>query len=162
MATGLIDFYHYNLWANLRVIDACAALTDAQLNFTIDGVYGSVRDTLVHMLASEEGYVRRWTFTAPTPQPPLKEFTTFPGFDVLRQRAERSGKELIAIAQQTDFDEVLLLDDGTYPAKVIIVLLQAINHGIDHRSQISTLLTQAGIEPPVTDSWAYNDDTQSY
>ncbi|MEQ8673219.1 MAG: DinB family protein [Aggregatilineales bacterium] len=157
MASGLVDFFHHNLWANLRLIDACSQLTDTQLDFTITGVYGSVRATLMHMLSSEEGYVRRWHFTAETPQPPLKEIGTFPGFDVLRQRAERSGKELIAVAQLTDHDEVLHLDDGTYDAKVIIVLIQAINHGVDHRSQIATLLSQQGIEPPVMDAWAYND-----
>jgi len=34
------------------------------------------------------------------PTPRLKELTTFPGFDELRRRAERSGKELITIAEQ--------------------------------------------------------------
>jgi len=37
------------------------------------------------------------------------------------------------------------------------VVIQAINHAIDHRSQIATLLSQQGIEPPDLDGWAYND-----
>jgi len=37
------------------------------------------------------------------------------------------------------------------------VVIQAINHGIDHRSQIATLLSQQGIELPDLDAWAYND-----
>ncbi len=35
--------------------------------------------------------------------------------------------------------------------------MQAVNHGIDHRSQIATLLSQQDIVPPVLDVWAYND-----
>jgi uncharacterized damage-inducible protein DinB len=109
----------------------------------------------MHMLAAEEGYARHVTGTSPTPR--LKEVTTFPGFHELRRRAELSGEKLIAFAEQGDLSQILYLDEGTYEASVIIVLIQAINHAIDHRSQISTLLSQQDIEPPDLDSWAYND-----
>ena len=51
----------------------------------------------------------------------------------------------------------LLMDGGTYDAQAIIILIQAINHGVDHRLQIATLLSQQGIEPPELDGRAYND-----
>jgi len=54
---------------------------------------------------------------------------------------------------------VFFLDGGTYEAQAIIVVIQAMNHAIDHRSQIATLLSQQNIEPPDLDSWAYNDAT---
>lgn len=155
MTTGLPDFFKYNLWANLRLLDACAQLSDAQLDATMKGTYGSVRETLMHLLASEEGYGRHFTGTTPTP--PLKEFTTFAGFDELRRRAEQSGKELIAIAEQRDLSEIFYLDGGTYEAPAIVVVIQAIDHAIDHRSQIATLLSQHGIELPELSAWAYND-----
>src|SRR5258708_10870549 len=142
MTTGLPDFFQYNLWANLRLLDTCAHLSDAQLDATMTGTFGNVRETLVHLFASEEGYARHWHFTGAPPTPRLKELTTFPGFDELRQRAERSGKELIAVAERGELNQILYLDEGTYEAPVFIVLIQAINHGIDHRSQIATLLSQ--------------------
>ena len=157
MATGLSDFFEHNLWANIRLLDACSQLSDAQLDATTTGIYGSVRETLMHIFSAEEGYARHFNFTGAAPIPPLKEFTTFPGFDELRRRAERSGKELKAVAEQADLDQVLHLDDGTYDAPVIIVLMQAINHGIDHRSQIATVLSQQGVTPPDLDAWSYND-----
>lgn len=157
MSAGLVDFYHHNLWANLAILDACEGLTDEQLDFTMDGVFGSIRQTLMHMFGSEEGYVRRHNYAGATPVPPLKEVTGFAGFDELKRRAERSGKELIAVVEQADLDEVLHLDDGAYDAKLIIVMMQAINHGIDHRSQISTLMTLQGVQPPSLDAWSYND-----
>lgn len=155
MSAGLPDFFRYNLWANLRLLDACTQLSDAQLDVTMIGTFGSVRETLMHMLAAEENYV--WHFIGTSPIPRLKEFTTFPGFDELRRRAERSGKELITIAEQGDIEQVFHLDDGTYEAPAIIVLIQAIDHAIDHRSQIFTLLSQQNIEPPDLDGWSYND-----
>ena len=109
----------------------------------------------MHLFAAEEGYVRHFTGTSPTPR--LKELTTFPGFDELRIRAERSGEELIKVAEQGELSQILHLDGGTYDAPTIIVVIQAINHAIDHRSQIATLLSQQDIEPPELDGWAYND-----
>jgi len=157
MTTGLPDFFKYNLWANLRLLDACAQLSDAQLDATTRGTFGSVRETLMHIFASEEGYARHWHFTGASPTPRLKELTTFPGCDELRRRAEKSGKELIAVAEQGELNQILYLDEGTYEAPVIVVLIQAINHGIDHRSQIATLLSQQDIMPPDLDGWSYND-----
>jgi len=155
MTTGLPDFFKYNLWANLCLLDACAQLSDAQLDATMNGTFGSVRETLMHLFASEEGYA--FSFTGTTPTPSLKKVTTFVGFDELRRRAELSGNALITIAEQRDLSEIFHLDGGTYEAQAVIVAIQAINHGVDHRSQISTLLTQQGIEPPDLDAWSYND-----
>ena len=155
MTTGLPDLYRYNRWANLRLLDACAELSDAQLDATTKGVYGSVRETLLHLFAGEEGYVRHFTGTSPAPR--LRELTDFPGLDELRRRAEWSGTELITIAEQGDLSQIFSLDEGTYEAPAMIVLIQAINHAIDHRSQIATLLSQQDIEPPELDGWSYND-----
>ena len=83
--------------------------------------------------------------------------TTFPGFDELRRRAKMSGELLIEAAEQKDLDRILSLDGGTYQCPAMIVMIEAINHGTDHRSQIATLLSQQGIEPPSLDAWDYND-----
>ncbi|HEY7357336.1 MAG TPA: DinB family protein [Ktedonobacterales bacterium] len=160
MTAGLADFYKYNLWANLRLLDACAQLSDTQLDATMVGTYGSVRQTLMHLFSSEEGYARHFNFSGRAPIPPLKESDAFPGFDELRRRAVLAGNELIALAEQGNPDEILHLDGGTYDASVMIVMMQAVDHGIDHRSQIATLLSQQGIEPPELDAWAYNDATR--
>ena len=108
----------------------------------------------MHLFASEEGYVRDITGTSPTLR--LEEFTTFAGFDELRRRAEGSGKELITIAEQRDLSQILHLP-GDYDARVIMVLIQAMNHAIDHCSQIATLLSQQDIEPPRLDGWGYDN-----
>src|SRR5437763_483951 len=98
MATGLPDFFKYNLWANLHLLDACAHLSDAHLDATTKGTFGSVRETLMHMLAAEEGYTRALTGKIPTP--PLEEFTTFPGFGEPRRRGKESGEALITVVGQ--------------------------------------------------------------
>lgn len=151
MASGLPDFFTYNLWANQRLLDACAPLSDAQLDATVPGVYGSIREILIHLFDSEECYAG--LFTGDT----LEQLTTFPGLAELHRRAERSGRALITIAEQEDLNRALHIDGHTDDVPAIIILIQAITHTIDHRSQISTILTRQGIEPPDLDGWSYND-----
>jgi uncharacterized damage-inducible protein DinB len=49
----------------------------------------------------------------------------------------------------------LLYDEQDHAIAAIFVLIQAINHATDHRSQIATLLGQQGITPPGLDGWSY-------
>ena len=158
MSAGLADFFRYNLWANQTLLDSCEPLTDAQLDATAAGVYGSVRAILMHLFSSEESYAGRVGGQAPGLH--LKEEDAFPGFEELRRRAEQSGQALIAFAEhatEADLTHILHLDDGTYDAPIYINLIQAINHAIDHRSQIATVLSQQGIELPDLAGWGYND-----
>lgn len=158
MATGLADFFKYNLWANLYLLDECAKLSDAQLDATTTGTFGSVRETLMHLFDSDEGYAQILTGKIFTPS--LEDFTHFPGFDELRRHAKESGEALLTFVEQADqekLSEVLHLEGGTYDAQVSIVVIQAIQHAVDHRSQIATLLSQQGIELPDLAPWGYND-----
>ncbi len=49
-------------------------------------------------------------------------------------------------------------DDGSdYHAPLGIRLGQALHHGTDHRSQICTVLTALGVEPPAIDVWDFGE-----
>ena len=78
----------------------------------------------------------------------------------LRTAMERDGEAWSALlAQDPDPDAVLKdvdEDDGyERDAPIGIRLAQALHHGTDHRSQISTILTAIGVTPPRLDAWAY-------
>jgi uncharacterized damage-inducible protein DinB len=53
------DFFRQNEWANLAMIRLCQSLTDEQLDATAVGTYGSIRNTLQHIVAAEAGYAFR-------------------------------------------------------------------------------------------------------
>ncbi len=61
-----------------------------------------------------------------------------------------------SLCADDDLSQILHLP-GSYDAQGTIVLIQDINHAIDHRSQIATLLSQQDIEPPRLDGWGYNN-----
>jgi hypothetical protein len=52
-------------------------------------------------------------------------------------------------------------DERLHNIPATLILLQAINHGADHRAQIATLLSQYGITLPEVDGWAYFEPAQT-
>src|SRR5262245_64201814 len=67
--------FSHNLWANLRLLERCAELTSEQLDATISGAFGSIRDTLQHIVTAEQSYFSRIStgqrFDRPEDAPPL-------------------------------------------------------------------------------------------
>jgi uncharacterized damage-inducible protein DinB len=53
----ILEFIHYNNWANVRILKACQELTEEQLSASAPGTYGTVRATLEHIIRSEAGYL---------------------------------------------------------------------------------------------------------
>lgn len=159
MDTTLVALYRHNLWANLRLLDACADLDEETLGAGVAGTYGSVQETLVHILWNEENYVGLLTGDRPeTSLRDLFQAEGFPGFDELRRRARRSGEALIELAGDDPHARELQgsFQGRPYTMSASIPLMQAIHHAHDHRSQIATALTQQGVEPPDLSAWTYN------
>ena len=157
MSEVLPVVFRHNLWANQRIIEAAEGLSEAVLDSEATGTFGSLRNTLVHLFASEERYVSAMTGN-PRAAPPLTE-GTFPGFEVLKLRALASGEALIAMAQEVTDDRIIRGEHpvrGKFAIPVSIFFAQAINHATEHRGQINTILTLSKIEPPDLDVWMYH------
>lgn len=153
MTPILVRLFEHNRWANLRAVEACAGLTDARLDATVPGTAGSVRETLMHVAGAEQRYVSRLSGRRTT----YGERDGWPGTEALGQALDESGRALIALAGRADPDEVL---EGEYQGRPVAlpaatVYIQAINHATEHRSQIATILTQQGVEPPDFSGWAW-------
>jgi len=150
MASTAAELFLHNLWASLRLLDACSKLGEDDLAASAPGTYGAVRDPLTHLVTSEAWYVGEFTRRPPETRP---EDLPFAGFDAIRTSATASGEALIEIAERTQRADVLR---GTYrrapyeiPAAVL--LIQAINHATEHRAHIVSILSQRGVETPGLD-----------
>ena len=155
MSRTLGDLFRHNLWANLQLLDACAALEDNYLSASAPGTYGTVRDTLVHMLAAEGRYVSQ--FPGDRPEPTLNEEGAFPGVPALRDHAVTSGEALVALAD-TASDDLRLTGNyrgAQFDIPASMMFTQAINHATEHRSHVVSILNQNGIGTPRLDAIAY-------
>ncbi|HEY3079898.1 MAG TPA: DinB family protein [Chloroflexota bacterium] len=157
MSDLLVELYRHNLWANLRTADACAGLSDAQLDATVHGTAGSIRATLLHIAGAEQRYVN--LLGGPPLAQRLHERDGWPGFEAFRTGLQQSGQALVGIAATADPARVLT---ATYQGNVqslpiSTVMIQVINHATEHRSHVATILTQQGVEPPDVSGWSYGE-----
>jgi uncharacterized damage-inducible protein DinB len=153
----LVHFFRHNLWANLRILDACDGLSSSQLDASAVGTYGELGHTLVHIAASEESYLARLA-GAPAPDRAWAQ-GAFPGLPTLREHIRRSGEELVSVVES---DEGARLLRGTWRGEEYalfssVILLQAINHATEHRAQVAAILTQLGLQPPEMDAWTFEE-----
>ena len=151
----LVEFFRHNLWSNLRLLDLCADLSDEQLRAEAPGTYGTVQDTLVHLLAAEQRYVT--LLTSAELESPLHESGGFPGVAALRDAARWSGEALIEAAGRARPSRILrgVRRGEPYTLPVAVPLIQAINHATEHRTQVIGTLSPRGIAPPEIDGWAF-------
>src|SRR5688500_15334595 len=53
----LDDAFAHHVWATLRLIDSCLTLSSEQLGTTVPGTYGSVLDTMRHLVGGDFWYL---------------------------------------------------------------------------------------------------------
>ncbi len=155
----LTTLFSHNLWANLRLLEQCAALSNEQLNATISGAYGSIWDTLQHIVLAEQSYFSRIStgqrLHRAEDAPPLT-------IAEMMESVRTTGAGFIAWAPKVQAGDTVQIDwDGTLRhVPKTIILTQVINHATEHRAQIMAILTQLGIQPPELDSWTYFDERE--
>ena len=146
--------FRHNLWANVRLFEVCAHLSDEQLDASVTGGYGSIRDTMQHIVNSERSYLQRITtgkpYRRPQGAPPLT-------MAEMQDSIRTSGEGFIVAAPKVQAQDSVAVDWEGTPRSVpsTILLTQAINHATEHRAQITAVLTHLGVEPPSLDGWTY-------
>src|SRR5437016_26324 len=51
------DAFAHNTWATMQVIDVCLTLDPEQLETAVPGTYGSILDTMRHLVAADSSYL---------------------------------------------------------------------------------------------------------
>lgn len=150
----LVEFIRYNQWANQQVLAACSVLSEGQLTSVIPGTYGSVRETLNHMLRAEAGYINR--ITGNGPRPPFKEGDQV-SIAELATFAEQVGTAFLAVVEAVPPTQNVHEEENglTMDYQARHLFMQVINHGINHRTDVTTFLNSQGISVPEIDNWGY-------
>lgn len=144
----LEDAFAHHVWATLR----------RQVATTVPGTYGSIIDTIRHLVGADASYLSVLTGGE---RAEIEEETM--DLTGLREAMEANGPawtNVIASDRDPGEDVVRHRDDGTDShAPLGVRLAQALHHGTDHRSQVCTALTTLGIEPPAIDVWDYGAES---
>jgi len=152
--TTLVELIRYNNWANAQVFAACQKLAADQLAAAAPGAYGTIRDTLEHIIRAEADYVGRLTGDRPQPAFRWKDQATLA--DLFAFAGQVASALLDAIQRIPPTHIVHEEEDGStldYQARALFI--QIINHGIEHRTNITTILSGLGLPAPEVDGWGY-------
>jgi uncharacterized damage-inducible protein DinB len=148
----LADAFRHHVWATIRLLDACATLDDRQLATTVPGTYGSIIDTLRHLVSGDVFYLD--VLRGGEPEPFDKPRSDIPTLRAVMAAHDSVWQQLVAGELDPAIDVVEYEDNGWEThAPLGIRLSQALYHGTDHRSQVCTALTTLGIEPPPIEAW---------
>jgi uncharacterized damage-inducible protein DinB len=150
----LEDAFGHHVWATLRLVDASLALTPEQLGVAVPGTYGSIFETVRHVVGADSSYL----FAMTGGRTPLidEDHMDLPELRAAMESHGAAWSSLLAQDLDPDAVTVRRRDDGSEThAPMGIRLAQALHHGTDHRSQICTTLTTLGVEPPAIDVWDY-------
>ena len=146
----------YNAWMNDRLFELCADLTDAERKLDRKAFFGSIHLTLNHILFGDTIMLARLTddFTA-VPENPSEMHSNYPELREARQAMDRRISEWGAtvtpdwLAQDLSF--VSRIDHRTHTLPRWLMTVQMFNHQTHHRGQVTTLLTQMGLDIGTTD-----------
>lgn len=160
----LSAFLRYNTWATLQLLQFCDSLPRAQLDTKAAGAYGSIRDTFAHIVGAEVAYLgilggsadaHRFRFDADTPLAALVPVAHAVG-QALIDTAERAGPEQLVHTRWQG--NAWRRKKTGYQAMALYI--QIVNHGVEHRTNITTLLAQLGIDAPAVDGWGHLRDNE--
>ena len=151
----LADAFAHHVWATLQLIDVCLALNDAQLASAVPGTYGSILQTMRHLVGSDtfDVYVLSQGKTAPIDE----ELMVLGDLRIVMESNGAAWSRLLEEYRDPDVvvQEVDPGDGYQRDAPVGLRLAGTLQHGTDHRSQVCTALTALGVEPPRIDVLDY-------
>ncbi len=144
--------FAHHMWATLAVIETCSTLDEERLTASVEGIFGSIGDTLEHLVSADCAYLELF---APDEVRGLGDSSLE---DMRAVTEHNSGVWNRVLAEDLDASRTMIRyrEDGSQScAPLGVRLAQVLHHGSDHRSQICTVLTSIGVEPPPIDVWDY-------
>lgn len=148
-------FAAYNRWANERLYEVVASLSDGQYREDRGAFFGSLHGTLNHILVGDRAWLSR--LTGEGESPPRLDIILYQGFDDLRAAREAEDERIIRYT--AGLDDARLSADLHYrniageanSQPLPLVLAHFFNHQTHHRGQAHDLLTQFGCDAPPLD-----------
>jgi uncharacterized damage-inducible protein DinB len=166
MKDHYVTFAGYNAWANRRLYDAAASLSDAEYRADKGAFFKSMHGTLNHLLATDRIWMKRFTGEGEAPD----------RLDAIVQerladlRAAREAEDRRIVAYIGGLDEARLAGVIRYrrvstPEEFVQELMPALdhwfNHQTHHRGHAHMILTSLGKTAPELDLLYYQREAEA-
>ncbi len=163
--------YEFDRWATNRVFQAVSTLSAEQFTRDLGGSFRSVRDTLLHIVASEWTWLRCWKEPSPTSAMLTDFWTQHDGLftpdaypDLLavqRKWAEVEGEQADFVNGVTNDSLQRIIPVRTTQITLAHLMQHLANHSTYHRGQVSLMMRQLLAKPVATDFAMFLMQTRS-
>jgi uncharacterized damage-inducible protein DinB len=155
--------YDYSYWANRKMFSVLTQLTPEQFTQNVAGSYGSVRNTLVHILSAEWGWLDRCGGPARGPALKAEDFPTVDSLIDTWTTVEAHLRTFLASLTDADLlrsvEFRLPAADRAQVMRLGDLMQHGANHGVHHRGQVALLLRVLGHVPGNFDLLIYDSNT---
>lgn len=153
--------FEYDRWANKRILEAAGALSGEQFTRDLGGSFRSVRDTLLHIIGGEWGWLTYWRAPSHSAafladlwerHDALFRPDAFPDLTSVRLKwaeVEKEQTEFVNCLTDEALRKTLLV--RTAPLSLGLLMQHLANHSTYHRGQIAHMMRQLGAKPVATD-----------
>ena len=107
--------FDYGYWANRKLFEVLSQLTPAQSTQPVAGGYGSVRNTMVHILSAEWGWLDRCGGAQRGAALVASDYPTVTSLIERWQQVESSVRAFLATLRDEDLDRVVEFSLGGGP-----------------------------------------------
>lgn len=157
----------YNQWMNQKLYDAAAKFSTEQLKANKKAFFGSIIGTLNHILVADIIWLKRFS-THPANHSALEPLRSMEKPKALDQILYAQLEELFEYRKEMDnsiirWSNELTEEELSYPLQYAnmkgqvstrefsSLILHFFNHQTHHRGQVTTLLSQEGVDVGITD-----------
>ena len=146
----------YNRWMNEKLYARCAGLSDQERKRDRHAFFRSIHGTLNHLLLADRLWLGRF-FGQPFHVESLAQ-ELYAEFDELRCERRRTDDEIDRFVAGLNQEQLrarfayrTLVDPQERSAPLWVLTTHFFNHQTHHRGQLTTLLSQCGLDPGITD-----------
>jgi uncharacterized damage-inducible protein DinB len=153
--------YDYGHWANRKLFDVISQLPPEQFIEAVAGSNASIRDTLVHVVSVEAGWLDRCGGPKRGPRLNPADFPTVESLTQARNRVEAHVREFLGNLTDEDLARnVEYVNDRAEKRSLPLgeLMQHGANHGVHHRGQVALLLRLLGHTPGDFDILFYYAD----
>lgn len=148
--SDLERLYDYSYWANKQLIGVVSQLTPEQFTQSVAGSYGSVRNTLVHVLSAEWGWLDRCGGPERGERLNPQDYPTVESLVRVWTQVEGHVRSFLSGLKDEDLTRDIEFAIGGGPKHSVPLgdLMQhAAVHAVHHRGQVALLLRALGYVP---------------